>query len=199
MSAPGSHIGGVDRRVTAGLRLWLADLTYTQRGVAAETMPQAVGGLASYLSTMVELPPVRIFKYPEALAAALGKEGAPNVIGCSNYIWNSSLSLGFATRIREHFPTTVIVMGGPHYPLHREDQERFWAERLAGVVDFYVEGEAEVAFAELVTMLGNGHGDDVQSRIPGIHSIDAHGCLHRPPPGRRLADLSEVPSAYLVV
>lgn len=197
MSLPDSQRGDVGQRPVSGLRLWLADLTYTQRGVAAETMPQAVGGLSTYLASRIELPPVRIFKYPEVLAAALSKDSAPDVIGFSNYIWNSSLSLGFAGRIRRKFPATIIVMGGPHYPLHHEEQERFWTQRFAGAVDFYIEGEAEVAFAELVTMLANGHRHDVRSMIPGVHSLDVHGSLHHPPPDRRLADLSVVPSAYL--
>lgn len=91
----------------------------------------------------------------------------------------------------------IIVMGGPHYPLLGEDRERLWRERFAGVVDFYIEGEAKVAFADLIIMLTDGRGDEVRSVIPGLHSLDARGCLHLPPAGRRLADLSEVPSAYL--
>src|SRR2546430_320385 len=77
--------------------IWLADLTYTQQTVAADVMPQAVGGIATFTEAHVELvEPIRIFKYPERLVEAIEAGRLPAVIGFSNYIWNHALSREFA-------------------------------------------------------------------------------------------------------
>jgi hypothetical protein len=178
--------------------VWLADLTYTQQGVSAETMPQAVGGLATYAATRMDLEHrVRVFKYPEKLARALEDEAWPDVVGFSNYVWNSNLSRAFAASIKQRSPGTLVVFGGPHYPLLTAEQERFLRERLGPAVDFYVEGEGEHAFAELLLALASGGTGAVHGRIPGVHSIDSTGRAHLPAPGARLPDLRAVPSPYL--
>lgn len=52
-----------------GLSIWLADLTYTQQTIAADVMPNAIGCIATFTETQVPLSqPIRLFKYPEALA-----------------------------------------------------------------------------------------------------------------------------------
>ncbi|MCH0562157.1 B12-binding domain-containing radical SAM protein [Streptomyces sp. MUM 2J] len=186
-----------DARPRVTLTVWLADLTYTQQAISAETMPQAVAGIATYAATRVALDhPVRIFKYPEVLAAALEQDGPPDVIGFSHYIWNSQLSLAFADLIKERFPRTTVVFGGPHYPLRLPEQTVFWRERLAGRVDFYVDGEGEAAFADLLIALSRTSRDDVRGSLPGVHHLDSDGTLYAPPPRPRIHDLSDVPSPY---
>jgi hypothetical protein len=183
-------------RVT--LTVWLADLTYTQQTISAETMPQAIAGLATYATTKMDLAhPVRIFKYPEALAAALEADGPPDVIGFSHYIWNSQLSLAFAELIKRHFPRTTVVFGGPHYPLRRPEQNEFWHERLAGKVDFYIDGEGEPAFADLLRTLNDVDRTEIRGHIDGVHCLGDDGILHAPRPRLRIHDLSVVPSPYV--
>lgn len=185
-------------RPRISLTTWLADLTYTQQTISAETMPQAIGGLATYAATKLDLAhPMRVFKYPEALAAALEEDGPPDVIGFSHYIWNSHLSLAFAELIKKRFPETTVVFGGPHYPLRLPDQTDFWHERLAGRVDFYVDGEGESAFTELLDTLNEFACTDVRGYVPGVHCLADDGTLHAPPPRVRIHNLSSVPSPYL--
>ncbi|MGP3948547.1 B12-binding domain-containing radical SAM protein [Streptomyces sp. 7N604] len=179
------------------LTVWLADLTYTQQAISAETMPQAVAGLATYAATKVDLVhPVRVFKYPEALADALEQDGPPDVIGFSHYIWNSQLSLVFAELIKRRFPCMTVVFGGPHYPLRLQEQTEFWRERLAGKVDFYVDGEGEVAFCDLLLTLNGGGRAEMRGSIPGVHRMDRDGTFYASPPRPRIHDLSDVPSPY---
>ena len=71
-----------------------------------------------------------------------------NVIGFSNYMWNSELSLALARRIKEYAADTIIVMGGPNYPVVESEQELFL--RNHPEIDFHVKGEGEVAFANLM-------------------------------------------------
>ena len=70
------------------IKVWLVDTTYTQQQISSESMPSAVGGIATFTEKHLKLKnPVRIFKYPEKLAMALENE-IPDVIGFSNYMWN---------------------------------------------------------------------------------------------------------------
>jgi radical SAM superfamily enzyme YgiQ (UPF0313 family) len=140
--------------------------------------------------------PIRIFKYPEKLASALGKGPPPDLIGFSNYIWNSSLSSAFARRIKEISPKTIVVFGGPHYPIDPEEQEAFLGQRPE--VDFYIVKEGELAFANLISALAeNGNRPELlYGKLPSIHSIAPDGTAHLTDIVERIRDLSEIPSPY---
>ncbi|MGX1976338.1 B12-binding domain-containing radical SAM protein [Streptomyces kronopolitis] len=196
--AAASSPTGSEQRPKMNLKVWLCDLTYTQRAVSAETMPQAVAGLATHAATVMDFQRVpQIFKFPDDLAAALETHGAPDVIGFSHYIWNAHLSIGFARVIKEKFPKTVAVMGGPHYPLLRADQVQFWHQRLAGAVDFYVDGEGEIVFADLLLHLNSKPAGKVLDTIPGVYSLSPDRReVFTPRPRNRIRDLADVPSPY---
>ena len=133
------------------IKIWLVDPTYTQQQISSESMPAAVGGIATFTEKHLNLKnPVRIFKYPEKLAMALENE-IPDVIGFSNYMWNSELSLALARRIKEYAADTIVVMGGPNYPVVESEQEIFL--RNHPEIDFHIKGEGEVAFANLIAEL----------------------------------------------
>ena len=180
------------------LRVWLADLTYTQQTVASDVMPAAVGGIATFTETLVELDePIRVFKYPERLAEALDREGPPDVIGFSNYIWNSRLSYGFAKVIKKVKPKTVVVFGGPNYPVNKEEQEswlRGWP-----LVDFVIHKEGELAFARLVQALVAADWDIEQVKrqsLSSVHCITADGEPILTDTVGRIRDLTQIPSPY---
>lgn len=180
------------------LKVWLADLTYTQQAVSADLVPAAIGGIAMF--TERHLPfnmPIRLFKYPEKLAEALAAEGCPDVIGFSCYIWNSALAAAFAKRIKEVSPRTIVIFGGPHYPIIASEQERFLRERPE--VDFYIIKEGELAFQRLVDAIWKSDGeiDQVHGQIASVHSIGKDGTPHLPDAIERIRDLSEIPSPYL--
>ena len=114
-----------------GIKIWLVDPTYTQQQISSESMPSAVGGIATFTEKHLKLKhPIRIFKYPEKLAMALENE-IPDVIGFSNYMWNSELSLALARRIKEYAADTIVVMGGPNYPVVESEQESFLRKHLS--------------------------------------------------------------------
>ena len=133
------------------IKIWLVDPTYTQQQISSESMPSAIGGIATFTEKHLNLKnPIRIFKYPEKLTMALENE-IPDVIGFSNYMWNSELSLALARRIKEYAADTIVVMGGPNYPVVESEQELFL--RNHPEIDFHVKGEGEVAFANLMAEL----------------------------------------------
>jgi len=179
------------------MRLWLVDLTYTQQTIAADVIPAAIGGIATYSEQRFPNDePIRIFKYPETLISALA-DCIPEAIGFSNYVWNGDLAYGFASAIKAKSPGTVVIFGGPNYPAS-EDEQKNWL-RAHTNVDFYVIKEGELAFANLVQALKeeNLNVEHVKRRkLESIHCVLASGQFHLGKEIERIRDLSEIPSPY---
>jgi radical SAM superfamily enzyme YgiQ (UPF0313 family) len=182
----------------ANFEVWIADLTYTQQTIAADAMPYAIGCIASYLrknSSYVEA--IRLFKYPEKLNEELDHGPAPDVIGFSNYVWNLELSHAIATQVKRVYPGTVIVFGGPNYPLDRERQVDFLKKYSS--VDFYIVKEGELGFTRLVKELFE-HGKDVETvkrmNLPSVHSIGSDGTEYMSDTMLRIDDMEQIPSPY---
>ena len=179
------------------IKIWLVDPTYTQQQISSESMPSAVGGIATFTEKHLNLKnPIRIFKYPEKLAMALENE-IPDVIGFSNYMWNSELSLALARRIKEYAADTIVVMGGPNYPVVESEQELFL--RNHPEIDFHVKGEGEVAFANLMAELirSDMKKSDIKSELPSVHYISSDNKAMITSSVERIKDLTEIPSPYL--
>ncbi len=179
-------------------KIWLVDPTYTQQTIAADTIPFAIGGIATYLEkklASVEL--VKLIKYPETLIEMLQEESLPDVVGFSNYVWNCNLSYTFAEAIKAISPSTIIVFGGPNYPTEKDQQVTFLKERPA--VDFYIVKEGEFAFAELIQLLyeEDMNIEAIHGKLRSVHSVDAFNKPHLPVEADRIQDLSEIPSPYV--
>ena len=179
------------------IKIWLVDPTYTQQQISSESMPSAVGGIATFTEKHLKLKhSVRIFKYPEKLAMALENE-IPDVIGFSNYMWNSELSLSLARRIKEYAADTIVVMGGPNYPVVESEQEIFL--RNHPEIDFHIKGEGEVAFANLIAELirSDMKKGDIKGELPSVHYIASDNKAVITTSVERIKDLTEIPSPYL--
>jgi radical SAM superfamily enzyme YgiQ (UPF0313 family) len=182
----------------ADINIWLADLTYTQQQVSAELIPYAVGLIASFVESRIDLArPIRLFKYPEKLIQALEEDGVPDIIGFSHFIWNGYHSLEFARHIKRMSPDTIIVFGGVNYPA--EDGEREAFLRAHPEIDFHVVKEGESAFLKLLEALIDTNMDKeaVRSKIPSVHSIGRDGKVWLTNQIDRMRDLDSIPSPYL--
>ena len=166
-------------------RIFLCDLTYTQQTIASDVMPAAVGGIASYLLQEIPEVNVKLFKYPERLISvleSLNPESAPHLVGFSNYVWNCSLSLGFAKAMKARFPSAVIVFGGPNLAFDSAEQEQFL--RHNPVIDFHVVKEGETAFCNLVRTLMANDWDPAsvsEKEINNLVFIDKNGSFRSSP------------------
>jgi hypothetical protein len=95
------------------MKIWLCDLTYDQQVVAADTMPTNIAYLTVYVKHQSKFDnDFKLFKYPGKLIEAINTKELPDVIGFSNFSWNSRLSLKLAHTIKEAKPNIVIVFGG---------------------------------------------------------------------------------------
>lgn len=129
-------------------KAFLCDLTHTAQGINSELIPYAIGCIKSYVhSKSSHEVDIALYKYPEDLAEDFSKS-QPEIIGFSNYMWNLDLSYTFACAIKETAPDTLIIFGGPNYPLEESRQEAWLKEHPA--VDVYVMGEGEEPFRQIV-------------------------------------------------
>ncbi len=180
-------------------RIWLADLTHTQQIITSDVMPAAIGSIATFTETQVRLTnPVQLFKFPEKLASRL-EEDIPDVIGFSNYVWNLRLSYKFASVIKKIRPETVVVFGGPNYPVLDDQQVEF--HRRFPLVDFCILKEGELAFSLLLKRLIECGMEAVRVKegpeIPSVHWMRPDGTPSLPHEVARIEDLTVIPSPYV--
>jgi radical SAM superfamily enzyme YgiQ (UPF0313 family) len=151
-----------------------AELTHTGVAVDANNIPLAVGYVAAYAKTHLgDEIDACLFKYPAALSRFLSKK-TPTIACFSNYMWNGRLSCTFAREIKRRHPNTIIVMGGPNYPVDVPEQQEYLEDRPE--IDFYVDGEGEMAFVELFKALRDVDFDASRlkashTQLPSVHYI----------------------------
>lgn len=190
--------GLMEKKMEAPIRIYLADLSHEGIRLATESFPYNIGLVASYakkhLGNAVEF---RLFKYVEALCNAV-LENPPQILGCSNYVWNSNLSewaLGFAKRVN---PEIITVQGGTNYPFHSEGQREFLRSRPS--TDFYVYYEGEVAFLNLLQRFLDARNLKrmKEGPISGCQFLSLEGgALVSGQPVERLKRLDDIPSPYV--
>jgi radical SAM superfamily enzyme YgiQ (UPF0313 family) len=176
-----------------------ADLTHTGVAIDANNNPLAVGYIAAYAREHLghDIAP-HLFKYPEALSRFLARE-TPRIACFTNYMWNERLSCAFARAIKQHAPRTVVVMGGPNYPIDASEQRQYLDAHPE--IDFFADGEGEVAFVNLFQALSDVDFDARRLRahglaVPGIHYLSGEQFV-RGSTLPRILDLDRVlPSPY---
>ena len=140
---------------------------------------------------------IPLFKDPRTLLDELRRH-RPNVLGLSNYFWNTRLNHRIARYARELCPGVVIVTGGPNLDRRRDAYIQYSANYP--FVDFVVVEEGETAFANIIAALSapEAQFQATKSRdIPGTFSILNAGEIHLSPSLSRSKSLDEFPSPYL--
>lgn len=162
-------------------------------------MPVAIGYIASYLlkNSDSENTEVRLYDDPDYMIKDI-KEWRPEVIGLSNFCWNSeltSLVFRYAKRLN---PNTVCIAGGAEFPTDHAECEKYLSERKE--MDFYVYLEGEIAFAGLIQKLQSGMNLSSLKSSPqdGVMSLHPQtGALIVGEPLSRPMNLDIIPSPYL--
>ena len=133
-------------------KIAFCDLTHTGQTVCANTFPLGAAMVCAYakkeLGKKIE---IEVFKYPEDFSQYLEKS-IPDIAAFSSYVWNNNLGHEYARRIKERSPDTVIVFGGENFPGYGGSKEP-WADEARKAyfkkypaIDFFIFGEAEIAF-----------------------------------------------------
>jgi len=179
------------------MKIFLADLTYTQATLASDVVPAAIGGLAELLERECAVE-VEIFKLPEVLLSRLEQE-QPNVLGLSNYIWNSTLSSKVAKIVKKYFPKIITVTGGPNIPSEKDELHSFLINNLQ--FDFAVLKEGEIGIKNLINFLKDMNRNSNLNQITELESqgfafLDNDNQLIMGKLARYL-NLEDLPSPYL--
>ncbi len=172
-------------------------------GNPATNTSLAAGYLKAYAYANGLLEHARIDMLPRALTDHAGDAllvdaivaRQPDVLGISLYTWNSERSLAVAMRVKEHLPNLIVLAGGPEV-----QSDNQWVLHHPGL-DIAVIGEGEQTFVALLQMLHNHQpltSIEALHAIPGIAFRDNTGQLVFAPERVALADLSVIPSPYLL-
>ena len=153
-------------------KILFADLTHTGTVIDANSFPLAIGCIAAAAKTALgDAISVELVKYPAALSCSLDRD-TPDVAAFSNYMWNERLGQAYATAIKQRHPGTVTIFGGPNYPIDAAEQEAWLRGRPD--IDFYIEGEGELAFIALLGALADFDFNVAALKASGRDLASAH-------------------------
>jgi radical SAM superfamily enzyme YgiQ (UPF0313 family) len=180
--------------------IFISDLSHvTAGGLTSEFLPYGVGCIKSYFHKYArsrDLYDIRLFQDPEAFIASYLAD-PPEVVAFSNYSWNRDLSYSLAAEVKRRSPSTLVVFGGPNYPLEDPSRDN-WFRRFPAV-DIYVTGEGEEPFAALIDLWSEVRDVEAVKRagIEGCHAFVDGQLFRSSNVTPRLKSLDVVPSPYV--
>lgn len=178
------------------IKVYLADLTHTGRGIATEAFPLNIGLLKSHALTKFKNNEfqIELFKYPEDIIEAI-KNDPPDIVGCSNYSWNFFLGQKVFRLVKELNPNCLTIMGGTNYPFTKDKQKEFLLS-IQDTVDLNVFYEGEIAFGLILEKyLEVGRDGIFNHVIDSVHYIK-NGELIAGKQIERIKELDSIPSPY---
>ena len=98
------------------LKILLADPRHKTVGTHSFHVPIGIGYIGSYLLKQFKGQiDLKLFVDAEEIFESL-ENWKPDVIGISNYIWNSDLSKFICEYAKKINPNVLTVLGGPEFP-----------------------------------------------------------------------------------
>ena len=186
------------------LKIYLCDLTYDTIILVSDTIPINIGFIASYLKKKLgDKVNIELFKYPNDLLKAIQKN-PPDILGLSNYSWNSNLSEYFAGVAKKNNNKCIVLQGGTNFPHAQDQQKQFLLERPN--TDLYALFEGERSSLKVVERYL-----EYRNELKKFFDKPIDGCVFIDPKSRevsdpklitgkyleRIKDLDEIPSPYL--
>ncbi len=144
------------------LKLLLADPRHKTVGVHSYFVPIGIGYIASnILNKYKEKIEVRLSVDSDEILDTID-QWKPDIIGISNYIWNTHLSKFLCEYAKKNDENVLCILGGPEFPagtgafkIQDNEDDRtytkcfeFMAERES--VDYFAYSDGEVAFIEII-------------------------------------------------
>tara|TARA_B110001452_G_scaffold227409_1_gene202299 strand:- start:47 stop:2179 length:2133 start_codon:yes stop_codon:yes gene_type:complete len=181
------------------LKIYLCDLTYDTIILVSDTIPINIGLIGAYLDHhLKDKVEISLFKYPNDVMEQIEKD-PPDVIGFSNYSWNSNLSEFVAAFTKKIKKDTIILQGGTNFPNQPEEQAKFLKLRPSTDVYTLYEGEkAALKIIERILENWDNRENIFNDPIEGCGFI--HPVTKKYIVGKfieRIKDLDELPSPYL--
>lgn len=181
------------------LKIYLGDFIHNYFGVGTYMFPLNIGYVAAWANKLYASDiDIQLFKYPSALMEQFKKEPS-DIVGLSNYTWNSDINNKAAQWMKSISPETVIVFGGPNISYSQVGYEKFF--RTHPATDFYVPYQGEVPFSNLI-----GRALDKGLKPAALKSEPIDGVVFYDTKNSRLVegkavsrikDVDNIPSPYL--
>ena len=124
------------------------------RGVHTNTVPLGIGLILRYIQTTIKHNfEIKMFKEPDKVLDILTSL-APDVVGISQYSWNSELNLYFAKLIKKNNPNCLVIAGGPNFDYSESGRIKYFKDYP--FVDICIAYDGEIPFAEIIKRLLSG-------------------------------------------
>lgn len=180
------------------MKVLLADPTFDSNGLAMPYIPIASGLIGAFLQQHHPTVELKILKGASQIVEYLERE-SPDILGLTNYLWNTALVLRLARYARKINPDILIVIGGPEIDPEPLDQGAF-CEKYA-IADVLVQLEGEVAFKNIIdAFVAVGRNRKKLrpeiSRLGNCFCIEEGGRFVIAPTLPRFKDFVNTPSPY---
>jgi radical SAM superfamily enzyme YgiQ (UPF0313 family) len=182
---------------TKKVKLYLCDLVHNYLNVGSYMFPLNIGYIGAYTKKVFpEDFEIRLFKYPNDFLKAFKDEPA-DVVGFSNYTWNSDLNNRVAQWIKSISPKTAVIFGGPNIDYFPKGLERFFTNHPT--TDFYVLYQGEIGFSNILKRLLEKDFDLAVAKTEAIDGVvfKEKGQVVQGKVLPRIKDLIQIPSPYL--
>ena len=183
------------------LKILFIDPSFDHNGISNPAIPLAIGLIGSYLQSKLPHVEIKIMKLASSIIKYLEQE-KPDVLGVTNYLWNTNLANRISRYAREINPDLLLVFGGPEISPNTLDMNVF--KKKYSHADLLVEHEGEVAFTNIIkTYLDVGKNrKKLRENIDNLGNcfyVDKSGELVKGPKLPRIKDgLDSIPSPYVM-
>lgn len=181
------------------IKIYLCDLVHNYSGVGSYMFPLNIGYIAAYAKKFFsEEIDIRLFKYPEDFIREF-KKNTPDMVGFSNYTWNTDLNNKISAWVKSIFPETIVVFGGPNINYSLKGYRKFFSTHNSA--DFYILYQGESAFVNLLKEIFNNNLKTASLKskaIDGVVFYDKNSDkIVKGENLPRIKDLNKIPSPYL--
>ena len=171
------------------LKVLLCDARHSTIGAHSNYVPIGIGYIGSYIKEQIKGVDIELILSidPDEIFDLL-KNWKPDVVACSNYIWNSHISNFICDEAKKINPNTLCILGGPEFPAGtgqrrimntNQDQtfDKCFDYLLARPsVDYFAWSDGEVVVLEIIQQFINKNFsvDDIKKNdepIKGCASI----------------------------
>jgi len=160
-------------------------------------MPLGIGLIAAYSQSRFGNDiDIQLFDDPNAIFQEI-PHIQPDVVGLTNYCWNSELNRLVFKKAKKINPSVVCIAGGPEFPRDLKECKEYLANRPE--IDFYCYAEGEIAFSKLLENILENISLDLLKSVPHENMMSINPSNGELVKGNyeQIQDLNIVPSPYI--
>ena len=145
------------------LKLLLGDPRHETVGAHSSFVPINIGYMGAHIKEKVKEIDIdlKLATAPEEIFTLL-EDWKPDIVGISNYVWNSNLSYAMCEHAKKINSNVLCILGGPEFPagtgawkIENTSQDQTYDKCLEYLisrpsVDYFAFTDGEVAFVEII-------------------------------------------------